>query len=69
MIELTIEDMTCGHCASVIQKAVQSVDATSRCEVDLGTKRVRLTTSKSVGAFVDAIARAGYHPVATPATP
>ena len=36
MIEFTVNDMTCGHCASTITKAVKEVDAASRCEIDLG---------------------------------
>ncbi len=27
MLELIIEDMTCGHCSGMVTKAVQKVDA------------------------------------------
>jgi copper chaperone len=63
MIELTVKDMTCGHCASTITRAVKDVDATGQCEVDLGAKRVRITSTHPAQEFVEAIQEAGYTPV------
>ncbi len=63
MIEFTVHDMSCGHCASTIQRAVKEVDAASRCEVDLGTKTVRIESSLPAGEFRAAIEEAGYTPV------
>lgn len=63
MIEFKVEDMTCGHCASTITKAVKGVDAAGRCEVDLNTKRVFIDSDKPSDAFRDAIEQAGYTPV------
>jgi len=63
MIELTVKDMTCGHCASTITRAVKDVDAAGQCEVDLATKRVRIASSHAAQEFVDAIQEAGYTPV------
>ena len=31
-------DMTCGHCASVITKAIKSVDPVAEVKVDLKTR-------------------------------
>ena len=64
MIELTVKDMTCGHCASTIARAVKDVDAAGRCEVDLEAKRVRITSDHPAQEFVEAIQEAGYTPVA-----
>ncbi|HSN21929.1 MAG TPA: heavy-metal-associated domain-containing protein [Usitatibacter sp.] len=63
MIQLTVNDMTCGHCASTITRAVKDVDAASQCEVDLGAKRVRITSTRPASEFVEAIKEAGYTPV------
>ncbi len=63
MIELTVKDMTCGHCASTIARAVKDVDAQGKCEVDLGSKRVRIESSHAAEEFVAAIEEAGYTPV------
>lgn len=63
MIELTVNDMTCGHCASTIARAVKSVDAAGTCEVDLAAKRVRIASAFPAGDFIEAIREAGYTPV------
>ena len=62
MIEFTVNDMTCGHCASSITRAVKDVDAASRCEVDLGAKKVRIESSYAAGKFKAAIEEAGFTP-------
>jgi copper chaperone len=63
MIEFQVADMTCGHCASVIAKAVKSVEADASVEVDLKAKRVRITGPVDAQDIADAIREAGYTPV------
>jgi copper chaperone len=63
MIEFTVGDMTCGHCASHITRAVKDVDAAAKCEIDLGTKRVRILSEREAAEFQAAIGDAGYTPV------
>lgn len=65
MIEFTVNDMTCGHCASTITRAVKDVDAAGRCEIDLSAKRVRIESSRAAEDFRAAIEEAGYTPVAS----
>jgi len=65
MIEFTVSDMTCGHCASTITKAVKEVDAAARCEIDLATKKVRIESAEDAAEFQAAIDDAGYTPVRT----
>jgi copper chaperone len=55
--------MTCGHCASTITRAVKDVDAASRCEIDLGNKKVRIESAQPAEDFKAAIEEAGYTPV------
>lgn len=66
MIEFQVQDMTCGHCASTITKAVKEVDAAGRCEVDLAAKRVRIASDLPAEDFRAAIEEAGFTPVAAP---
>lgn len=63
MIEIAVNDMTCGHCASVITKAVKETDSAARCEIDLSARKVRIAADGDATAFVEAIAEAGYTPV------
>lgn len=63
-----VDDMTCGHCVSVITKAVQAVDAAARLEVDLGQHLVHIEpTASNATELADAITKAGYTPVAVTA--
>ena len=68
MLELNVTDMTCGHCASTITRAVKEVDSAAVCEVDLGQKTVRVKSDKPVGEFLEAIQEAGYSPKLRSAT-
>jgi copper chaperone len=59
-----IDDMTCGHCASTIVKAVASLDKQAKVNVDLGTRRVEVTSTEAdEAALQEAIKEAGYTPV------
>jgi len=60
MIELTVKDMTCNHCVGVVTQAVKSVDPDAAVDVDLPSKRVRVESRSSAGAFARALDEAGY---------
>lgn len=62
MIEFTVQDMTCGHCASTITKAVKGVDAGGKVEIDLAAHRVRIESGHEASEFREAIEEAGYTP-------
>lgn len=62
MIQLHVPDMTCGHCASTITKAVRDLDGAARCEIDLPSRTVRIESARPAAEFVEAVAEAGYTP-------
>jgi len=64
MIELKVPDMTCGHCASTITKAVKELDASAKVEISLPEHRVRVESKASREDLVRNIAEAGYTPEA-----
>ncbi len=64
MIEIKVTDMTCGHCASTITKAVQALDATARIDISLPDHRVRVDGKASREQLIHCIAEAGYTPEA-----
>ena len=47
MLELTINDMTCGHCVGVVTKAIQKLDPQARVAIDLATHHVSVESSAS----------------------
>ncbi len=60
MIEFKVEDMSCGHCASMITKTVKELDAKATIEVDLASKTVRIASSEDRDVLAQALDDAGY---------
>ena len=60
-IELSVPEMTCGHCEAAIQKEVSAVVGVSSVVVDLETKLVTVSGSGlDREAVVAAIDEAGF---------
>ena len=65
MIAFEVNDMTCGHCASMITKAVKGADKDARVSIDLAKRRVEIESATSDrDELSEAIKDAGYTPVA-----
>ena len=62
MTSFNVFDMSCGHCAGTVEKAVKSVDSAARVKVDLETKRVDIESSAAPATIMAAIREAGYTP-------
>lgn len=62
MYRFNVSDMTCGHCASTITRAVKGVDGEADVEVSLGDKRVAVRSALSQQEIAEAIQEAGYTP-------
>jgi len=60
MATFSVEGMSCGHCASTIEKAVKSIDPTARVAIDLGSSTVAIETKANEAAICDVIRSAGY---------
>ncbi|MGB6102650.1 MAG: heavy-metal-associated domain-containing protein [Pusillimonas sp.] len=63
MLEFEVNDMTCGHCASTITKAVQATAPGAQLDIKLDTHRVRVGGADDAMAIETAIREAGYSPV------
>ncbi|MGF6923153.1 heavy-metal-associated domain-containing protein [Paraburkholderia sp. 40] len=61
-MELEVKDMTCGHCAGVITKAVKDVDAQAKVDIDVATRTVRIESAHGADDFLLVIQEAGYSP-------
>ena len=60
MLTLKVPEMSCGHCASTIEKAVKSVDPAAKVAVDLGSSTVSVDTKADESAIKEVIKTAGY---------
>jgi copper chaperone len=62
MIEFQIPAMSCGHCISMIAKAVKDADPAATVECDLPTHTVRVETTEDRDTVAAALEEAGYAP-------
>lgn len=60
MIEFKVPDMGCGHCVSVITKAVKQVDPQASVEADLPSRTVKIDSTQGRAPLTAALAEAGY---------
>ena len=64
MLEFKLPDMSCGHCAGTVTKAVKQVDPQAKVDVDLQTKQVKVESAEPREQFAEALTEAGYPPAA-----
>ena len=55
-----VTDMTCGHCASTIARAIAGVDQDARVDVQLTRKQVQICSTASPADLAAAIEQAGF---------
>lgn len=64
MLVYQVEDMTCGHCAAAITRAVHGIDDNAQVQVDLAQRRISIeATDAEPDDLLEAITQAGYNPV------
>ncbi|KQT09765.1 heavy metal transporter [Ramlibacter sp. Leaf400] len=62
VIELTIPDMTCGHCASTVKLICRLIDARAKVDVDVERRLVKIMSDQDSQDFAEALAVGGYPP-------
>jgi copper chaperone len=62
MIEFNVQDMTCGHCAGRITKAIIGVDANAKVDIKIEGRTVSVESKATADELADAIREAGYAP-------
>ena len=64
-IELTLPNMTCGHCVKTVTATAQRLDPQARVQTDLAAHRAVFETGVARAMPVKALAEEGY-PAADP---
>lgn len=59
-MQFKVSDMTCGHCAQTIEKAIAKVDSAAVVGVDLATKIVAVESNSAAPSIKAAIVSAGF---------
>ena len=60
MRSFKVPDMSCGHCAATIEKAINAIDPTASVTCDTGTRQVDVESILNERALTEAIRNAGY---------
>jgi len=60
MMELTVDGMSCGHCAGRVTKAVQAVDPAAQVAINLASRTVKVDSTADAARIAAAIDAAGY---------
>ncbi|MCK6432777.1 MAG: heavy-metal-associated domain-containing protein [Aquabacterium sp.] len=61
MVAFEVNDMTCGHCASIITKSLKAIDPNAKVTIDIGRHLVMVEPAAADGdALREAIVDAGY---------
>ena len=60
MHHVTVEDMTCGHCAATVEKAVKAADPQAKVAVNLEAKTASIESGIGSDVLIAAIEDAGY---------
>ena len=60
MITLNVPDMSCGHCAGVITKALKALDPQAVIGYDMHNHQVQIDTLESASKLLQAMEQAGY---------
>ena len=64
MYQFSVPDMTCGHCASTITKAVKAEDPQAKVEISLNQHLVKVDSQLPEEDIAQSITDAGYTPTA-----
>ncbi|GAA0560436.1 hypothetical protein GCM10009098_30650 [Rheinheimera aquimaris] len=64
MLKLKIDEMTCNHCVSLINRAISALDKNAVVEADIASHSVTVNSSQSQEDILAALDEIGY-----PATP
>ena len=60
MVKLKIPDMSCGHCAGVITKAIKALDADAGIEFDMPQHLALVNSAAAVNTLLASLESAGY---------
>ncbi len=62
MIEFQLPDMTCGHCASMVTKALKLSDPECKVSIDLKAQKLQVLSAEDRQTLAEALTEAGYPP-------
>ena len=62
MPEFQLPDMTCGHCAGMVNQTLQMADPDCKVQVDMSKRLVTVQSAEDRLTLAEALTEAGYPP-------
>ena len=62
MHEFQIPNMTCGHCAGMVNQTLQMADPDCKVQVDMSKRLVTVQSAEDRQTLAEALTEAGYPP-------
>ncbi|MDO9525274.1 MAG: heavy-metal-associated domain-containing protein [Gemmobacter sp.] len=59
-MQLSVPDMSCGHCKASVETALKALDPSAQVQVDLATRQVTLETNASATRVIAALQDVGF---------
>jgi len=60
MLNLSIPDMSCGHCKQAIEKAIAALDSAATVNIDLKNRQATVTSNSEPEQVLSCLKEAGY---------
>lgn len=60
MVTFRVPDMTCGHCAATIARAIATVDGGARVDANIADRLVSVSADAAESELIAAMQEAGY---------
>lgn len=60
MHRFQVPDMTCGHCAEMVTRAIHSVDSVATVDIDLEAHEVRIHSDVGAAVLAALLEEVGY---------
>lgn len=62
MHEFQLPNMTCGHCAGMVNQTLQMADPDCKVQVDMSKRLVTVQSAEDRQTLAEALTEAGYPP-------
>ncbi|WP_100915844.1 heavy-metal-associated domain-containing protein [Pseudoalteromonas spongiae] len=60
MLKITINEMTCNHCANTIKSAIKALDRCALIDINLADNEIKIASMRTKHDLITTVERIGY---------